>query len=437
MKGRAWLVFLLVLACLLGSAVAQSLPVEVGSFATREPYSAVVYGDYLYIADGDALLIYNISVPERPVKVGVFDDFNLPRSIRGVSVLEGERLLYVAGDSAWIYVLDISEPEKPEKLYQITHQNNARDVSVSGHYMYVADANVGMLVFDLRGRRPVEVGRFYILKSNISGSVSGWGGIAIAVSGSNVYVVGDQRQGFFVLDVSNRSKPKLVYRLTAKPVYDVAALDNLVYLAQADGTPSVLVLDMSNPYKPQRVYNFPLEGTARRTAIAVSPDGEYVYVAADDTWHIFRFDKTPPVLSIVQPRRGEVVTRDSLVVSGNASDESGVREVLVNGVPAGNNSWEQVVTLDEGVNRISITAVDTLGNSVTEELEVIYQPPTPPAPVESGITKTPMPAPMNTSTVNATSSKGDAREQPGFTAVLGVMALVAVVMVHRGRGSVF
>ena len=45
-------------------AVAQSGAVEVGVFTTKHPYSAVVYNDYLYIADDDALLVYNISLPD-------------------------------------------------------------------------------------------------------------------------------------------------------------------------------------------------------------------------------------------------------------------------------------------------------------------------------------------------------------------------------------
>jgi hypothetical protein len=411
-------------------AVAQSGAVEVGTFTTKHPYSAVVYNDYLYIADDDALLVYNISLPDVPVKVGEFTDFSYPRKIRGVSISDdGE--LYVAGGPAWIYVFDISNPVKPKKLYQLTYWNNARDVAVSGNFMYVADANVGVLVFDLTNKtKPEEVGRFYILKSNISGSLSGWGGIAIAASGDKVYAVGDQRQGFFILDVRNKTKPVQTYRTTVKSAYDVAALDDVVYVVMADGTPSVLVLDVTNPYKPQTLYSFHLEGTAEQTAIAVHPRGEYLYVAADDTWHIFKFDKTPPVITINTPVE-EVLTDETVVISGTAVDESGVKEVLVNGEPAGNNSWSYQITLTPGVNKILISATDLRGNTQTEEFTVIYQPPT--STPEPAAAKTSNETPVSTETVPDT-GVSEEKVQPGFFGVIALMALVLWVLGKRSGG---
>jgi len=53
--------------------------------------------------------------------------------------------------------------------------------------MYVADTNTGFLIFNFSNRaNPELAGRFYVLKSNISGTLQGWAGISIEVSGNYV-----------------------------------------------------------------------------------------------------------------------------------------------------------------------------------------------------------------------------------------------------------
>jgi len=75
---------------------------------------------------------------------------------------------------------------------------------------------------------------FYILRSNISGSLQGWGEyqwksqeLCISSGASN--------KGFYIIDISDKTAPKEVYHSPGKNVYDIAVSENDVYLARADG----------------------------------------------------------------------------------------------------------------------------------------------------------------------------------------------------------
>lgn len=383
------LFLLVLLASLTALAGATSEPLrdirEVGTFTTEDPRSAEFYKDYLYIADGNSILVYNASNPEQPRRIFRYTEFDTLSKFLGLSI-SGETL-YVAAGSGWIYVLDISNPENPKKLYQLSYLNFANDVAVSGRYMYVADANTGILIFDLSNpRTPELVGTHYVLRANISGFLQGWGGKVIAVSGNYAFLSAASRQGFYIVDIADPTNPKDVYHSVGKEIYDIAVSKDGVYLARADGTAIFELLDASNPYVPKNLGNFSIFDTSDRSAVAVHPTGNYIYAAAERTWHIFsRPDTTPPQITIERPRQGETVATSEITVSGKAFDRSGVKEVLVNGKFAGTDIWNQVITLAEGTNKITITASDKYGNNVTQSIEVIYVQPiaTTPAPVET------------------------------------------------------
>lgn len=293
---KGFLLLLLLSSILAESAAAASGQLrnltEVGVFTTHNPHDAEFYKDYLFIADGNSIVIYNISVPELPKLVTEFTDFNEPREVKGLSISEDR--LYVAAGPGWIYVLNISNPKKPEKLYQLNYLDSSSDVAVPGKYMIVADANTGLLIFDLYDRKnPSLIGMFYILKSNVSGSLQGWGGISVEVTGNYAFLSGDYNKGFYIIDISNKTAPREVYHSTGKNVYDIAASGNDIYLARADGTADFDILNISNIYAPVITGSFSIPGTARRSAIAIHPSGDYLYAASGDTWHIFRTLKKP------------------------------------------------------------------------------------------------------------------------------------------------
>lgn len=401
---------------------------EISGFTTREPRSAEFFNDYLFIADSRSLLVYNTSDPENPTLVTEFTDFYEPKRIYGLSISDG--LIYVAADSGWIYVIDITNPERPRKLYQLTYLNAANDVAISGEYMYVADTNTGMLIFNLSNRREPElVGKFYVLKSNISGFLEGWGGRSVDVSGNYAFLSGAQRTGFFIIDVSDPTTPVQVYQtIRSKSLFDIAVMNNDVYLAEADGTSQFTLLDVSNPYIPKITGDVFIYGSARRSAIAVHPSG-YIYAASDGDWHIFRTeDLSPPTITIKSPADGELTTSPTITVSGTAFDRSGIAQVLVNGEFAGTETWSRSVSLVSGNNMITVTASDARGNSVTQERLVQFTPsvlPTPTTPVP--------PVEITPEVLEGEGINGILRHPAVYVALAVVLIVVFILYQYRMR----
>lgn len=111
---------------------------------------------------------------------------------------------------------------------------------------------------------------------------------------------------------------------------------------------------------------------------------DYTYTANSST-----SDTTPPTLTIASPINGATVTSASLSVSGTATDNGngndGVSSVTVNGVTANNDTasgsgtaeWDATISLNAGLNTVTVIAKDTLGNQVSLQRTVTYNPPQP------------------------------------------------------------
>ncbi|MDD4614651.1 MAG: stalk domain-containing protein, partial [Caldisericia bacterium] len=77
-------------------------------------------------------------------------------------------------------------------------------------------------------------------------------------------------------------------------------------------------------------------------------------------------DKVGPVITIISPKDGDTVSENTVLVRGTAVDPSGVKQVLVNNVPANLNAdgtfTSQPVAITSGSNVISIIATDNRNN---------------------------------------------------------------------------
>ena len=428
---RGFILFILALSLIVGSAQCEPLKNlrDVGIFTTFDPHDAEFYKDYMFIADGNSLLVYNVSNPEKPRLVNKVTDFD--GKVYGISILE-ERL-YMASGPDWIYVLNISDPENPTKLYQITYLDNANDVAVTEKYMYVADANTGFLIFNFSDRiNPELAGMFYVLKSNISGTLQGWAGISIEVSGNYVFLSAEKRVGFYIVDVSNPESPKQVFHSLGKSVYDIAIRGNDVILARADGTSEYNLLDASNPFAPNNTGTFYINELKDRTAIAIHPSGDYIYAASGGTWHIFKVpDTLPPQIMIERPVQGEIFSNQIINISGTASDKNGIKEVLVNGNFSGTEIWDQIVKLQEGTNNVTITAWDINGNNNTENIQVIYLPQVQPAELTPTQIITSSPSPIHTVEIAKDSVKKPFSYNIILIAVLFFITIALVYWTHK------
>jgi hypothetical protein len=88
-------------------------------------------------------------------------------------------------------------------------------------------------------------------------------------------------------------------------------------------------------------------------------------------------DTDGPVITINQPKAGEVFAANPIDVSGTVTDISGVASLKVNGASTQvvNDAFTTQVTLNPGSNQITVTATDSAGNSSQKSVEVILAAP--------------------------------------------------------------
>jgi hypothetical protein len=84
-------------------------------------------------------------------------------------------------------------------------------------------------------------------------------------------------------------------------------------------------------------------------------------------------DTTPPTITILSPASGTTASTSTITISGTASDESGIANVMVNGILAtGITDWSADVTLTEGANMITVVATDKAGIIATQSITITY-----------------------------------------------------------------
>ena len=115
-------------------------------------------------------------------------------------------------------------------------------------------------------------------------------------------------------------------------------------------------------------------------------------------------DKKPPVIVVSTPNNGQAFEdTNNIQVAFTVTDDSSVKEISFNGMTLPiTNTYVQNITLKPGQNLISISAIDTSGNSSSTKIIVSY------APLESE--STPIPTPTPTPTSSPITNKGN--EQP-------------------------
>ncbi len=110
------------------------------------------------------------------------------------------------------------------------------------------------------------------------------------------------------------------------------------------------------------------EGGNKLTVKAVDQNGLTSVVEAE-----VKLDRTPPLLTEVQPPEGAYLNHSAVMVSGKVRDASPVT-ILVNGIAAAVSSpagapvepapWTAALSLTEGVHAVKIEARDSAGNTV-------------------------------------------------------------------------
>ena len=285
------------------------------------PRRLAVAGDYVYVAgtsrdeqsneDRGTLEVIDVGDPDAPHPVGRYDTALVGRMV-SVSVA-GEHA-YVVGhleerpfveDDGYGYVayrglltvLDVSNPSNPGLVEEVPLGDlwNAgwhigQDLAVSGQHAYVVNNAHDFQVFDVSNPASLEeAGRHDFDGSGLTADF--W----VQVSGDLAYlnwVVDLGVEGSVVLDISNPASPKKVwdfYRADQAPWgYAVPCGDYALFLR--DHPRGLQMFDMSDPRNPQQVWDYDAEGIGASLGWGLSATGNYAYLGGecgdDDCLHV-------------------------------------------------------------------------------------------------------------------------------------------------------
>jgi hypothetical protein len=283
------------LAALFFLAMCQSLPaadldpVVVGQWPRYTGGSALrvaLSGKYAYVVaagstvSGD-LQVLDISNPNLPQRVGVYDGVNASSDVvvcghyAYVSGRWSEGVLRKSG----LRVLDVSDPSKPRVVGRYTNTKGAgwaESVSVSGDYAYVTGVDSLEVIDISTPTEPKRVGLCPI--------AGGYAATQLAVCGQYAYLASGEG-GLQIIDISNPANPQLLGSWSGGGNANwVAVSGNHAFVAEyalSDGTNGVRggglqILSVSDPANPRWV------GACNRGEMAwcVAVSGDRAYVAA-------------------------------------------------------------------------------------------------------------------------------------------------------------
>lgn len=208
-----------------------------------------VSGKYVYVAAGEAGLQVLYFEPDREENLELVGSLDTPGNANGVKVV-GNRA-YVADGSEGLQVIDISSPTNPVLLNSVDTPGEARKVAVNGSYVYVADGSGGLQIIDTAAlEAPAIVGS--VSTTAVVSGVDVSGDFAVTIEGPGPLVLR-------VVNVSDPATPQVVgeLQLDAYGKTNVAVSDGLAYVAA--GMNGVLVVDFSDPVRPQVISTVPPE----------------------------------------------------------------------------------------------------------------------------------------------------------------------------------
>ena len=228
-----------------------------------------VKGVYAYLATGaEGLYVVDISDPYRPELI---QNYSLGRTSGVFAVGE---YIYVTGTRGGLKIIT----GNPRDMYEIGASQipsnypgyvGAKDIVVKENYAYVAYGDAGLQIFNISDpRNPFWVGE-YVYPHCFSN--------AISINEEYAYVgCTGYEWGLQVINISNPRQPVLArYYETLDGIEDIFIKGPMVYIAYISG---VEILDVEDPYNPVQCdsYDTPVQ------AYGISAKGEFVYIA--DGW---------------------------------------------------------------------------------------------------------------------------------------------------------
>ncbi len=220
-----------------------------------------IEGEIAYVADyGGGLHIVDISDPENPIAVGVWDSLAYLWDV----LVQGN-YAYLAEEESGLLILDVSNPASPFLVGSSGQSSGGRAVSVSGDRAYMADVDSNLQIFDVSDPYAVNLERTHEL--NVP-AYDVW------ASGDLVFAVTGGRVGIKVFDVSGGTPDLIGELVTPNETKGIYLEGELGYLADG-GWGGLQVADLSSPGSPRMIGSCATFGYAYSCYVS----GRYAYVA--------------------------------------------------------------------------------------------------------------------------------------------------------------
>ena len=175
-------------------------------------------------------------------------------------------------------VFDISSPSSPTLTGLISTVGDASKTDIYGNYLIVAEASMGIEIFDISSSSPVRVS--YIFGINA---------LSVKVNGNRLFVaVGTS--GMRVYDISDPSSPSLINSVSSTTPYRDIDIDSHAFVASLTG--GLRVLD---PVSLSEVSSSSTYGPA----IAIKKVGNLVLVM-EDVAGLEIYDVSDPTSPVLQ-----------------------------------------------------------------------------------------------------------------------------------------
>ncbi len=243
--------------------VANSLdPREVGFFdlPTQVKDLVIAGNGYAYLVDGVAgMWTVSLSDLRNPIPVNFLDTPGEPSGIN----LGVDGRLYIADGSKGLHVVDISaNPINPTIIATYDSLKDVRNVRFKDGFAYVADGKWGLPVLAISD-----------LSNITQTSYFGTDGIALNVdiAGNYAYIVTTQGK----IDIANIGFPGLLPEVQPIPPMNSILVDTQNVLVVpgrehayvSDGVNGLVVFDVSQPYRPEKVFQLDTPGKLMDLAI--------------------------------------------------------------------------------------------------------------------------------------------------------------------------
>ncbi len=226
----------------------------------------------VYVADGDDLLVLDVSDPGDPTELGTYTP---PEPIRAVQAISTTAYLLTEGEfplgGGHLRIVDLSDPVSPNPLGSYDALEGGNDLYLVDDTAYVADDDGLLQILDVSDTGDPQLLAAYEVDQAIAG---------VVVSGGRAYVRGEH--GVHVLDVSDPENPDVLGSYERpSAVMDIIVDYPSGYIAGLD---KLWTVDMSDPVLPIPVGSAPLQGLVgeeRKLALASHPQSgdPLVYVA--------------------------------------------------------------------------------------------------------------------------------------------------------------